>query len=152
MTDQIGKQKSAPLTWNPSQPMPKYETWHDWMRMRRDVGAKASDVKNGETVVAVQEANMAGVYWRLLWPKDRNNLNGVWWQDTESSCLTASGGSTRSNEANNKMSKLRDGDTVTIQDVVFVAKRRPADKFAIDLIRCDAATPSASSTAPSDQK
>lgn len=70
-------------TWNPTKPWPNHETFSMWMRCRRELGGDLSK-QAPSSIVLVVEANMAGQYWRLLWPKDDSNPSGEWWQAEES--------------------------------------------------------------------
>lgn len=66
------------IVWNPTQPMPNdSEIFFNWMVEHRDYEGKIDNVEVGQKIVAIQEANMGGEYWRLLWPKDANNLMGM---------------------------------------------------------------------------
>lgn len=118
-------------TWNPRKPMANHETFSCWMRYNRDFGGKLADLKEKERVVAIQEANMAGVYWRLLWPKNVAFPEKDWWQETESASL----GPPRSRERNEKMSKLAEGERIVIQGVAFIVRLHPGQKFVVDLER-----------------
>lgn len=110
------------IVWNPFDPMPEErKLFMNWMFAHRDSNGKANTIDIGVKIVIIQEGNMGGSYWRMLWPKDSNNIVGDWWQSIT--------------DVVKEMDIINDGEKITIKDNEFVVHKRVGEDYVIDLER-----------------